>query len=295
MNLPDLKRIAYFNGQRLTAGDLTDAQDLTRELRWLHNRGLHGWGIAGGFDVRGSVGSRAVTVSPGYGVDSLGREIVLGAPAVVAVPASFAGSAEAQFYLVASWTSDADEPVLQTAAGVCSGGGAVRLSDDPLLAWRARQDLQPGLELVLAQVSVANSRISQAISTSARRSALPPQQPYIASGQAAAATLTWTAWLAEQEVIGLQADVDTSAVRFGATPQYFAQLEGERYLAAPPGPLLAVGFAAAANPTPNGFTFQVLLPPGPDSVNPPAVRDPKTAVEIAKLLAWQVVWMGVED
>jgi hypothetical protein len=294
MNVPDVKRIAYFNGERLTAGDLTDAQDSARALRWLHNQGLHGWGIAGGFEVSGKIGSRTVTVSPGYGVDSMGREIILGAAATVNVPASFAG-AEAQFYLVASWVDDSSEPVLQTASGACFGGGAIRLSDGPLLAWRTPQDLQTGLELVLAQVSVANCKISQPISTSGRRSAVPAQQPYIASGQVPATTLMWKTWTAGPEVIGLQADIDTSAFQFAATPQYFAQLQGERYLAAPPGPLLAIGFAAAANPSAGGFTFQVLLPQGPNNINPPAVRDPKTATEIAKLLAWQVVWMGVED
>jgi len=294
MNVPDIKRIAYFNGESLTAGDLTDAQKSARQLRWLHNRGLHGWGIAGGFEVTGRIGSRTVTVAPGYGVDSKGREIILGVAATVNVPVSFAG-AEAQFYLVASWVADSHEPVLQTASGVCFGAGAVRLSDAPLLGWRTPQDLQTGLELVLAQVSVANCQISQPISTSGRRSAVPVWQPYVASGQVPASTVAWKVWTSGSDVIGLQADIDTSAVQFAATPQYFTQLQGEHYLAAPPGPLLAVGFAAAANPSANGFTFQVLLPQGPNHINPPAVRDPNTAAQIAKLLAWQVVWMGVED
>lgn len=295
MSVPNLKRITYFNGQRLTAGDLTDAQVSTREMRWLHNRSLHGWGIATGLQVSGSVGDRAVTVSPGYGIDCLGREIILGSPATVATPASFARGAEVQFYLVASWLDDADQSVTQKRDGACSGNGAVRLSDTPLLAWRSQQDLQEGLELILALVWVQNCRISRAISATARRYARLAQQPYIASGQAAATDLTWTLWTSGQQVLGWQAQVDTSGAQFGATPQYFAQLEGERYLGVPPGPLLAVAFAAAANPRADGFTFQVLLPQGPGIVNPPAIRNPATALDIAKHLGWQVVWVGVED
>ena len=267
MNVPDLKRIAFFNGQRLTAGDLTDAQTDSRELRWLHNRGLHGWGIASGLQVTGKVGDRAVTVAPGYGTDCVGREIILGAPVSMATPASFARGAEVMFYLVASWLDDADQAITEKRDGACSGNGAVRLNDTPLLAWRSAQDLRQGLDLVLAQVWVQNCRISRAISSTARRYARLAQQPYIAGGQSASGDLIWTLRMSGAQFLGWEAEVDTSAAQFGATPQYFAQLDGERYLGVPPGPVMVVGFAAVAAPRRDSFTFQVLLPEGPDTIN----------------------------
>src|SRR5215831_635200 len=75
--IPDLSRVAFFDGERLVAEDLNAASALQREVRWLHNRSLHTWGIALGFAVNGDKGAQQVTVSPGYGIDSLGREVIL--------------------------------------------------------------------------------------------------------------------------------------------------------------------------------------------------------------------------
>ena len=291
MSVPTIQRTAYFNGQRLSAADLTDAQDSAREMRWLHNMSLHGWGIATGLQVSGKIGDRAVTVAPGYAIDSSGREIVLGASAVSNVPAVVGSTSEVQYYLIASWLSDSSEKVLQSRDGACSGSGAVRLKPTPSrIAWRSQKDVRPGVEIILAEVWIRNCRLSRAISSASRRYARPTQQPYVASGQTDASTLAWTAWPG-----GLQADVDTSSAQFGVTPQYFAQLTGERYLVAAPGPLIALPFAAAAKATSTGFTLQVLLPQGPGIVNPAAVRDPAQASDIAQELNWQVVWVGVED
>lgn len=295
MNVPDLKRIAYFNGQRLTAADMTDAQDATRELRWLHNRSLHGWGIASGLQVTGAVGDRAVTVSPGYALDCGGHEIILDAAKTVAAPASFSRGAEVEFYLVAIWVDDDRQQVLMKRDGACSGNGAVRLKDSPLLAWRSQSDLNEGTEVILATVFVQNCRISRAISASARRYARLSQQPYIASGQIAATSLNWEPIPSAQNVLGWQAEVDTSAAQFGAAPQYFVNVEGNRYVQASPGPLMAVLVTAASNPRANGFTLQLLAPQGSGIVNPPAIRDAAQWPVIVKSFGWQVVWMGVED
>jgi hypothetical protein len=295
MNVPDLKRISYFDGQRLTATDLSDASDFTQQLRWLHNRGLHGWGIASGLQVTGAIGARSVTVAPGYAVDSMGREVILAAKATANVPAVSAHGAETMYYLVASWISDADETVLETSQGPCSASGAVRLSDDPLIAWRSQQDLQNGLDIVLGQVWVRNCRLSRAVSSAGRRNARPSQQPYVAGGQADAVFLNWTPIPGGPAPVGLQAEIDTSTGQFGSTPQYFVQLDGERYLASSPGgPLLAVPFAVAANARSDGFTLQVLLPPGPGIVNNSVILDPAHTADILKGLAWHVAWIGVE-
>src|SRR5829696_7000623 len=86
-DIPELERIQFFTGQRLTAGDLSELQRANRELRWLHNRSLHGWGMGIGFGVTGERGETAVTVTPGYAIDCRGREIILTETMTLAVPA----------------------------------------------------------------------------------------------------------------------------------------------------------------------------------------------------------------
>ena len=68
-------RVNYFHGRILTADDLAQEQKAARARQWLHNRALHGYGIATGLEV--SVEGDSVHVSPGVAIDALGREIVL--------------------------------------------------------------------------------------------------------------------------------------------------------------------------------------------------------------------------
>src|SRR2546423_14021062 len=116
VSIPDLERITFFDGQQLTASDLTDLQGANRELRWLHNRSLHNWGIGTGLGVMGERGSRTVTVAPGYGIDHAGREIILTETQVLPVPAvaSAAGGQEAVFYIVAAYRPDQEQPVTES-------------------------------------------------------------------------------------------------------------------------------------------------------------------------------------
>ena len=60
LEVPDVQRVAFFPGQRLTAADLTALERRQRELRWLHNRSLHPWGVASGFSLRYSAPSPAM-------------------------------------------------------------------------------------------------------------------------------------------------------------------------------------------------------------------------------------------
>ena len=52
--IPTIERPVFFDGQRLTSEDLGEAFAYERELRWLHNRSLHGWGIVLGYAVTGA-------------------------------------------------------------------------------------------------------------------------------------------------------------------------------------------------------------------------------------------------
>ena len=71
-------RVNFFPGRLLTADDLAREQAAARERQWLHNRALHGYGVATGFGV--TVEGDSVEVSPGLAIDALGREIVLTSP-----------------------------------------------------------------------------------------------------------------------------------------------------------------------------------------------------------------------
>lgn len=73
-----LERIRYFTGRHMTARDFTDADAYHRTMRHLHNRVLHGAGIACGLEV--SMHPRpecGVIVRCGLAIDCCGREIVV--------------------------------------------------------------------------------------------------------------------------------------------------------------------------------------------------------------------------
>ncbi|MBC9820559.1 hypothetical protein [Terrabacter sp. MAHUQ-38] len=68
-------RVNYFHGRLVTADDLRREQEQFRARQWLHNRMLHGYGVATGLEV--TVLDDELHVSPGLAIDGLGREIVL--------------------------------------------------------------------------------------------------------------------------------------------------------------------------------------------------------------------------
>src|SRR5205085_4853076 len=304
-NIPELERITFFDGQQLTAADLSELQRTNRELRWLHNRSLHRWGIGFGLDVTGQKGDSTVTITPGYGVDCMGREIILTQPVTKTVPAvgsSGMGSAAASFYLVAGYQTDADQKVLERRNGSCLSAGAVRLSEEPLIDWRLPEQLMPGNELILAQASILNCQLSQPLALVVRRYARPAHQPYIAVGQTIAKETQWQLWKDNGNKLCLYTLVDTSAAHFKTTPRYAAHIAGERFLSAAPGPLLVVGMPSVVGATPKGFTLQVLLPTFPPPppmmppINPPEVFNVGVAgqPDVVQRLGWQVVWLGIE-
>jgi hypothetical protein len=292
VRIPELDRITFFSGQQLTAGDLTALETANRELRWLHNRSLHAWGIGIGFDVNGRRGDSLVSIDPGYGIDGLGREIILTERRFKTVPAVSAapGGADATYYLVAAYQLDADQQVAERQPGVCLPAGTVRLTEEPLLDWKGAGDLREGQELILAKASVRNCRLSSPLSLAERRSARSISQPYIAAGQTTVGNTEWQSWKDQLTgQIGVFTDVDTSSGGFSTTPAYFAHVVGSRFIRTSPGML--AGFTAIVNATVSGFTIQVLLPnfSQNNQVNP-SLNDPKTTLNE---LNWHVVWMGI--
>lgn len=79
------QRPRFFEGQYLSAEDLSAALDYARVQQARHALGAHTWGVAVGLHLierpaPGAPDRRDVFVQPGYGWDGFGRALVLGAP-----------------------------------------------------------------------------------------------------------------------------------------------------------------------------------------------------------------------
>src|SRR5216684_4985875 len=135
--MQSLERIQFFNGQRLFASDLQGLESFNREMRWLHNQSLHQAGVGSGFAVVGKKDDREVTVSAGYALDSIGREIVQTKTLVVPIPpVADNGAGGSVFYdLTVSYPDDADLKPSETREGICLPPGVIRLREEPVFCW----------------------------------------------------------------------------------------------------------------------------------------------------------------
>lgn len=85
--IPYFERNNYYYGKLMTARDFRQEQYYFNEKRWLINRMVHGWGIVCGLDVRlkpvdpkdprKGFDDKKVLVTPGFAIDSCGREILV--------------------------------------------------------------------------------------------------------------------------------------------------------------------------------------------------------------------------
>lgn len=300
--VPLVERPAFFDGQRLTAADLTAVQEYQRELRWLHNRSLHTWGIAYGLEVIAKRGDRAVTVQMGYALDCLGRDLLLNAAHSLPVP-PVAGSASgpAIYYLTISYLED-DKLPPEFRQGVCDTNGAVRLPEQALLRWQQQEDSQPesryrpGLDVILAAIQVQNCKLAAEPSPKQRREARPAAQPYVAAGSTSGAA-AWELAESSGKVLGVKARVDTSAAGFGGTPQYLAHVVGERQISEAEG--LLDGLANISEASAVGFTLCVTLPAdvplgNGKMLNPVKFLDNQLASLVIDHLGWSITWLGIE-
>jgi hypothetical protein len=291
--LPDVERPSYFDGQRLTATDLEAAQDYARELRWLHNRSLHGWGIAAGLALTGKRGARTVAVGAGYALDGAGRELVLDRPRTLPVPPV---ADEELWCLVIAYQGDA---AVEERAGDCATSGVVRTGGEPLLRWISDPP-DEGLELVLATATIAGCKLAHDLAFGERR-ALVRAQPYVAAGTTPACNTPWRLWPDESQPAGLVTTVPTGAAGFRSTPSYQARVSGDRFL----GTHYYDGFASIANASASSFDLRLLMPASTDALQLAAVSGTDytlnpiedfqgLAPSVGNDLCWYVVWMGVE-
>ena len=167
--LPKLERPAFFAGQLLAPDDLDAVYAYHRDVRRLHNRTLHNWGIGVGLNVTGAKGAREVTVSAGYALDCEGRDLLLTEPVTLPVPAvAGVGTAAVPYYLTASYVEDRDLVQTESRTGVCEGSGVVRRIEALRVRWQRPTDLAPasryrrGFDLILASAAVRGCALDKA-------------------------------------------------------------------------------------------------------------------------------------
>ena len=307
-----LERIQFFNGQRLLANDLQSLESFEREMRWLHNLSLHQPGIGSGYAVTGKKGDRQVTVSPGYALDALGREIILTLPHTEQVPpvADNGAGQPALYDLLVSYPPDANLSASETREGVCVQRGTVRVHEEPVFCWARLSDdgqqladprlkslVQQQLMIVLAQVSILNCQLKDDVAVAIRRNARPPKLPRIACGTM---TVTSKDLVRTKLTIGSGAKVlqgsaavhsfsitvKTSSGGFSSTPSYFARIRGtdDRVISES---LFNVLLHVMAE-TPSQFELHLLK--FPQSIQTKAKR-----INLqSNVPLFDVVWMGVE-
>lgn len=304
-NFPVLERPAFFDGQRLIAADLTTVQTFHRELRWLHNRSLHNWGIAFGYAVTGVRKARTVQIQPGYALDCQGRELILTEAMTLAIPAVADNGAGGPmtYFLTVAYADDADlTPEIRS--GACGTAGAVRRPEQPLIRWQdPNEGYRYGLDVVLASISVQNCQLAADVSGVERRDAVPAQQPYVAAGQSEAGATVWTLWPDAETPVGVSTTIATTVAGFRTPPRYQAHVMGERVIQPAPNTATNLrgavidGYAQVTNASATGFELIVLLPQGRIGTLPLNPDLDTTLVEQLNnkaALGWFVVWMGIE-
>jgi hypothetical protein len=308
--LPSPDRPVFFAGQLLTAADLGAQHALEAQLRRLHHRTLHGWGIAAGLSATASRGDTAVVLEAGYAIDSAGRELVAGQAITAPVPPVAAGPSggPVPYVLVLRWTEDADA-VVQTRDGDCGAQGSVRRSDAPTVAWLDPPAVRAGLDVILADVQVQRCRLVAPPDPVRRRLLTPPPAPFAACGSTMAGETVWTLEsTGSGQGWAVSAEVDTAEAGFGDVPVYLARLGGDRVWPAgqTPSGRAALIDGAPYVEQPEAGRFRVVVPLIPGTAVPAtgaAVEvnpaDVIAAAGFADRLttdrAWYVEWIGVQS
>jgi hypothetical protein len=126
--MPALRRVNYFEGRLLSADDFRAEQEYHREKSRLHNRRLHGSGVASGLTVSltGGTSRLAITVKPGVGIDPAGNELELDAERSVAI-----GVKARAFLVVLRCIERAVEPIPSFGTGGdADATGYARIEED---------------------------------------------------------------------------------------------------------------------------------------------------------------------
>lgn len=160
----EIKRLNYYNSQFLKEDDFKDEQLYHNQMRYLHNRALHTWGVVEGLEVKPVPGTSKVTVAAGIAIDRLGREIVLPAETDAIALDSFA--AGSRVYLTAKYDV-AFDPADKDAQS--TGKLYTRTTERPVVKPLPTAPAADAPEVVLAVAVLDKDKAIAQVDTSARR------------------------------------------------------------------------------------------------------------------------------
>lgn len=140
-----MKRVNYYTHQFLKEAEFRDEQNYHINMRRLHNRMFHSWGIVEGLDVKRK-GERGITIGPGIAIDSEGKEMVL--TDVVTRDLSSFGR-DTHVFVTIAYDEGKEEADHEHAGGV---EGYARISETPKISEQKHDPTAGGSVLVLARV-----------------------------------------------------------------------------------------------------------------------------------------------
>jgi hypothetical protein len=163
----EIKRLNYYNSQFLKENDFNDEQLYHNQMRRLHNRALHTWGIVQGLEVTRVADTARVTVSPGIAIDRLGQEIVL--PNTSDAKALDGFAASAKVYVTIRYAdvfdiNDKDIKASQTASDYY-----MRWTERPVVSVTNTAPDDKAPDVVLAVVVLDNQKAIAQVDRSVRR------------------------------------------------------------------------------------------------------------------------------
>jgi hypothetical protein len=249
----ELERLSHYPGQDLLARDFRGQAAVESQLRWWHNRALHGaYGVRSGLQALPVPGTSPLVAEalPGVAYDPYGRELILGGARRLAAPDVDAGGGNAPLLLVLRYR--------EAAAAGCAAG-----TDTAELAWQAEALWRPTDGVPLARLTAGANGANGAAGLSWDAAFLSPfaeplARPRIASGATLAGGTAWVPWPgpphSKQPELGLLVWVETRAAGFTRPPCYFAWLAGSLAGSAVP-PIAIVDFVGRTFL--HGFYFHI--------------------------------------
>jgi microcystin-dependent protein len=166
--MSEIKRVRYFQNEFLDAVDFQVEQEYHREMRYLHTRNFHTWGLAqSGLEVKKaehqeSGAETKVVIYPGAALDGEGHEIVLTQSRLLdfAQPRFEGGKS---YYIIIRWQEQPGLPRQENEHK--------RWMEIPVIDAVEQMPVEPGIEIVLAKVTLRNdaNKTIEAIDGAMRR------------------------------------------------------------------------------------------------------------------------------
>lgn len=223
----ELERVRYWQGQLLASGDLRTQLKTDEELARLHNRAVHdAYGIAIGLTP--NVKDGVFTLGCGMAYDCAGRALIVEKDRDIPLPSKVT----APMLLVLAY--DPNSPY-----GIA-------------LNWKPARDLNANTGVALASTLANKPEIDPDFRPVVAR---PMARPRLATGNTISGETAWKPWKIGGTEYGVQVVVDTSSAGFTRLPHYFA----EAVAGQPETDFVPAWFAHIIDPSPRGFTFQLLL------------------------------------